>query len=562
MPQRHFSVIINPDAWDASLEELARAVAPMTSVRAQQLVPVLRRGAMTIDADLSREESNRLFERLASLDVPVRIVDGDGSVVRESSDGAEEPETPDTSAEQQTGDAREDLVPELDEPEEELTEPEGGWEAFLGDVDVEDIEVAEPEAPESAAPEPKERRSSTMLGAPGSASAAPDKPAPTFELPSPSDAQQFGAEPSSATSSKATSSKEAASAGAGDEERSPPPQIPSRGVDGEPTARAAPSKPRRAPSAEMPRAEREVAEQGFDASRMNAALDSDSERPPFEPEGFDDRNEHIPALAAALSFIAPGAGQTYNGQPDKSWEFGIRFALLVPWYKSVRQAWERAEKIRTYYAPWPVEGSLIRALKYAASWWIIVGGAVALLGFGGYASYHALTRPERPEITDADIQSAHDEARRQIRMARISGLDGVSSYLDERDAAGQRFTMSEEERVERLFRRGYQSCESRQYGTCEAVMKRVSSLSPKYRREAYKLQAWASMQRAPDSKDQPMPTVEIDSLETFETREMNPDEASPEDPGSAQDVPSEAQGQPPAVDAPDLDTPDDSEDPL
>jgi hypothetical protein len=509
----------------------------MTSVRAQQLVPVLERGAMTIDADLSLEEADRLFDRLASLGVPAQIVDGDGAAVRDAEDDTPGPDSSGESVEQPkpTEQNPGKILLEVEEADGELLEPEEGWESFLGDVELEEVDVPAPAAPGEVEPEKR--------------GPDPDRVA-----------SQFGAEPLQHPTQNADQSLEL------DQEKAPPPQIPSRGVDGdaemtsEPTGRERQTRPDSSAENGAGVPSGRMSEPGFDAGRMNAALDTESDRPPFEPEGFDDRNEHVPALAAVLSLLAPGAGQTYNGQPEQSWGFGIRFALLVPWYRSVRQAWERAEKIRTYHAPRPREGSFLRALKYVASWWIIVGGAVALLGFGGYAGYNALTRPERPKITEADIQSAHDEARRQIRLARIGGLDGVSHYLDERDESGGRFTMSEQERVERLFRRGYQSCESGEYSTCEAVMKRVSSLSPKYRREAYKLQAWASMQRSPDSPDQPMPRVEIDSLETFETRESNPENAEPDDAGSPPEPPGEGEGTQRTAGSPELDPPEDSED--
>jgi hypothetical protein len=544
MSQRNYSVIVTPDAWTASLDELARVVAPMTSVRAKQLVPVLERGPMTLDADLSLEEAGRLLDRLDAAQVPGQVVDDDGHVVEK------------TRADKDADDVDEASEPEVEEPEFELEEigsgsddvdseePEGGWSSFLGDADVEDVHVdvddsldadstpgdsslvVEQETGRENTPtldelesggarSKREPGSTTQLGAPG-----PSKPEHT-EDDAPS--EKLGPKlPSSAESPDPKDASKGETTRPMGLSSDPPPQIPSRGPDGEGAAELE-------SRAETTRPMGSMSESGFDASRLNAALDPDSDRPPYAPEGFDDRAEHIPALAAFLSLVAPGAGQTYNGEPEKSWDFGTRFALLLPWYRSVRQAWERAEQIRTYYAPHPRDGALGRAVKYAVSWWVIVAGVVALLGFGGYAAYDTLTRPERPKVTEADIRSAHDEARRQIGLARIAGLDGVSNYLDERDSAGKRFTMSKEERVERGFRRGYEACKAREYDTCAALMKKVADLSPKYRREAYKLQAWASVQRDAASDEQPIPEIDIGSLESFETGESpGLDETTPQ----------------------------------
>ena len=565
MAQRTFSVIILPDAWGASIDELARLVAPFTSVRATQLVKVLQRGPMTLDADLSSDEANRLFARLSGADVPVEVRDGDGGVVMQ--DGGAEISSATKSVLRQTeaeatalsfgggpaagssdeDSSHQDMAEELESISDGAVDEDGedtaSWGDFLSGVgEVDDIDLPHPnrvetdqeaQEPADAATGRKKRRSSTQLGAPGfgtgdppSSSRGGETKDATSSLQTNDEAPRFGEErgdastpPSGSTESTSTSPSKSVGEGAAASQsiespliRHAPPQIPSRGVDEESDAKADDSQ-RNKPSvgAGLSR------EAGFDAGRMNEALQSDSDRPPYEPEGFDDSQEHIPALAAGLSLLAPGAGQIYNGEPDKSWHFGIRFALLVPWYRAVRQAYERAEQIRTYYAPRPEEGATWRAIKYMVSWYIIVGGVAALLGFGGYAAYNVLSRPERPRITEQDVVSAHAEARRQIRLARIDGLDGVSTYLDERDARVERFTMSEKERAERLFRRGYQACQNGELGTCETVMKRVSTLDTTHRRSAYKLQAWASVQRT-SSKDEPMPEIEIDSLAEFEMK--------------------------------------------
>lgn len=449
MAQRSFSVVVLPDDWDGSIEELAQKMMPVTRRGPNQVLPLLARGPMTLEADLSVEEAGLLQARLNKLGVPARVVDEAGDVVADSAHG---------SASQQKTEAKPASKPKLKLPKPKASDSTseaasgGEWASVLPGFDAPD--------------EPRRKSLDELAG----------------------DSDAYGAEPAPPKREQ--------------EQKTPPPQPPSPGLQ--------------VPEPQAP------SPKSFDTSKMSDALHSASgDRPPYAPEGFDDSMSHIPLIAALLSVIAPGAGQVYNGQDEMAREYGVRFALVVPWYNSVGQAHEYAEKIRTYWAPRPEPGALVAALKYLAIWWLVAGSAFAALGWTGLKLYDVAKTPEAPKITEADVESALGEAREEVQMARIAALDGVAAYLDERDRNHKRFTMSKDERAERLFRRGLVYCKNKNFATCASAMKRVSNLSPRLRRDAYRLQAWASVQLSSQRDREPMPEVStLESLGEFEQRQL------------------------------------------
>ncbi|QDG53134.1 hypothetical protein FIV42_21025 [Persicimonas caeni] len=502
MAQRSFSVVVLPDDWDGSLEELAQKMMPVTRRGPNQVLPLLARGAMTLEADLSVEEAGLLQARLNKLGVPARVINEAGDVVSDSAHGGAEasepkPESkpkpapkskpklklpkpksaskpepepkpePTPEPEASTGGEWANVFPDLDEPPKSLDELAGDSDAFGAEPAPKREQDAL--APKDAAPEREQDALAPKDAAP---EREQDALAPKDAAPEPEDKPQA----------------------------TPPPQPPSRGLPGaQPT-----SKPKPRPK-------------NFDAGKMSSALRSASgDKPPYAPEGFDDSMSHIPLIAALLSLIAPGAGQVYNGRVEEAREYGVRFALILPWYHSVREAYDYAEKIRTYWAPRPEPGAFVGALKHLAIWWLVAGTAFAALGWVGLELYDVAKTPEAPKITEADVDSAFGEARTKVQMARIAALDGVTAYLDERDRNHKRFTMSQNERAERLFRRGIVFCKNGNYATCASAMKRVSSLSPRLRRDAYRLQAWASVQQSSQRTNEPMPEVSVGSLSDFE----------------------------------------------
>lgn len=466
MTQGSSSVVVVPQDWEGGIDELARKMMPVTRQPSAQLVPLLERGPMTIEADLSLAEAERLQERLRALGVPARIV-AFGEELGPAEPAAparpEEPRRagPDGSAHRAGApDALEDALELADALElEDALEiadalEEVGWgQIFEHAADWEEIDASDDT---EAAPE-----------AAGDGHVRVERDA------------AFGAEPAPPALV------------------SPPRPSPQPQWDG---ARA-PSPPT------------------FDARQMSDAL-LGPERPPYAPDGFDDRVEHIPALAVLLSALAPGAGQIYNGQEDQVREICLQVALVRPWIDSVRQARERAEQIRGYWAPWPQKGALGRALKHLAICWVVAALLVSALVWAGGAIYRVASAPPVPRIAEVDVAQGVQRARAGVSQAHLAAGAAQQSEAQAQaeSAPPQRFTMADGERAERLFRQGYAYCSAGRYRTCAAAMRRVSELSPELRRRAFRLQAWAEIRQSSDS-DEPMPDVgEVESLSEYEMK--------------------------------------------
>lgn len=252
---------------------------------------------------------------------------------------------------------------------------------------------------------------------------------------------------------------------------------------------------------------------------MSAALapSHDPNRPPHAPQGFDDSPPHLPEVAALLSALAPGAGQIYNGEDDEALDYGLKAFLIKPWYESVIDAKERAEKIATYWAPPPEKGSTFRAIRYLVVWWICVAFIAVSLAFLISWGWEMATREPAVAITVEEIAVVHEDARTEVRLARIEAMRALSQA--QLDIPEERFTMSDEERGERLFIIGYRHCEDRNYSTCEAIMRRVTGLRESHI-DAFRLQAWASTARG--GKIDPMPDVgPVPTLSDFEAAVMS-----------------------------------------
>jgi hypothetical protein len=239
--------------------------------------------------------------------------------------------------------------------------------------------------------------------------------------------------------------------------------------------------------------------------------------PPYKPKGFDPRGPHNPSIAALFSKIAPGAGQVYNGQDEYAVEYGLKFFMIAPWIESVRDARQVAEKIESYWAPRPVGGSGIRAARYALLFWFCVVGVMTVLTTTSVYLYRAATRDAVPETSAEDIARCHQDAVIKVQVARIAALDALSKEMNK---PKQKFTMSEEERAERLFRIGYEYCQQRKYLDCESAMKKVASIKSGHR-NAIRLQSWASMSRR-TRKQIPLPDIgEVETLGNYEVRKQN-----------------------------------------
>lgn len=457
MALRSHSVIVQPDRWSGPTTELARLLAPVTGSDVSPLAALLDRGPMTVETDLSAADAEALAARLSSLGVPAEI--------QPPTDSAP-PRLAPAPPERQT-----DEIPRTrhgtivgGRPMTQPDEAEAGWGALFPDL---------------AGPQPAPPGPPGLDELEGAATASPAR--------RPAETPILGSAPVGAAT-----------------ELTPPLR---RDVA--------------LPTVEAPTPRRPITPTGFEAEKLAALLPedpSDGARPPYKPTGFDPRPEHHPPFAVAFALAAPGAGHVFNGDDDEAISIGLRFWLLKPWIDSVREAGRRAEQIRTYHAPRPAEGSGVRALKYAAAWWLCLALVIAAVSWGvDVASKLANRQPEVEGLTAAQIGSAFSSAETGVLGARVAALDALKVASEEL-VAQPKYTMTEAERAERLFAIGYFECQRRSYVMCEALMKRVLELKPAFG-PAIKLQAWSSAAR--NGGLGPFPDVgEVKSLSELELNEM------------------------------------------
>lgn len=259
------------------------------------------------------------------------------------------------------------------------------------------------------------------------------------------------------------------------------------------------------------------------AKPLVEAFKPKDDRPPFAPTGYDDRDPHLPKLAALLSAVAPGAGQIYNGDDDDALDYTLRFWRVSPWIASVNHARRRAERVRDFYLPWPQPGALFRAVRYALGFWFVVLSSIGIVTFVVRTAMERRV-PEETGPTAADWDNAFHDARAKTVEARIAALDAMAEAAQEaREVASE---LSDEERAARIFSVGYTYCTQKDFVRCEALMKRAYLLNRDDGR-ALRLQAWASLQvSAPD--DSTMPDVgEVETLSEFELEAFQKEQETP-----------------------------------
>lgn len=480
MSFRSHSVVVDPGRWPGETDELARLLAPVAGAAADALARVLARGPMTVEADLSSEDAEHLRTRLTTLGIPATIVpedddldeSGDWGLVNMPGMGGAESSVAADAVEDGRRQTMMGMNPMSD----------SGWGALFPDL--------EPDEPDEPALPP----SLDDLAGDEQPAAAATKPAARAASGPPSLPKQgtptTPARPATPRT-PATTKTEAAAA---------------------PKPAAAPS-PTPRPSSSDSGASR--SQKSFDPTKLTGLMPAgETERAPYAPTGFDPRPEHHPPFALALSVIAPGAGQVFNGNDDDALAYGLRFFLIKPWIDSARSAYQRAEEIRTYYAPQPAEGNMGRAIRYALGWWAGVLCLAALLYWIGGATYDMAMRERAPEgPTVVEVERSFSNAEMKVLGARVAALDALQAASVDLKPEAQ-FSMSDTERADRLFAIGYAECSGRRYRMCEQVMRRVAELKPAFP-GALRLQAWASLQlRGGDAK---MPEVDAaPSLDEYE----------------------------------------------
>ena len=129
--------------------------------------------------------------------------------------------------------------------------------------------------------------------------------------------------------------------------------------------------------------------------RGHDALDALSANPPLDAEaryerlkGGVERDERSPALAAAWSLLAPGAGQAYNGERGRAVTFALAGVFVLPWVLSVVDAVRVAGALREGKRRGKPQATKL-SLTIVAGWWVFV--VVAALGI--QAIDRATTRP-------------------------------------------------------------------------------------------------------------------------------------------------------------------------
>ena len=270
-----------------------------------------------------------------------------------------------------------------------------------------------------------------------------------------------------------------------------------------------------------------------------AERERDTSAPPYKPEGFVDHYPHFPALAAGLSVLGPGAGQIYNGQPERALGYALSWPLLKPWLDSVRDAHARAAKIEGYWLPRPPDGALLRAVRHVVIVQAVVWG---LISFSIW-SYHSWERRQEQErvrqLRQIALPSAFDEAVMKVGDAKLAALTAYEREVEAYEKANPK--MSDAERGERLFRVALESCKARKYAQCQSLMRRVLQLQPA-QRDAVRLMAWAKIQVDHPQQRLKMPDMSrYASLEVYEEKLATglvepPDQAAPSNNASAPDT--------------------------
>ena len=551
MALRTYSVIVQPNTWEGPIEDLARLIAPIAGASARDIIALLKRGPMTVESDLSETAARSLERKLRAMKVYPVVRGDDGSTLNDpeanvpamlDSMGFEDVEVDVPVTETRTllgvGTAVPDSVRHVVEELDAVPHEDAPTRDFQPQAPT---KIVPPESrPETASADISSRDPFAVTLAPSALDASPDE----SRIPEPMETSADG---------QSSGGWDALFPGISGSVETLPPEAEERAQtpapDPEPIAQPAPdldtartvvdtdipaavlafqsteeqdqlsaqpeSRPQRQSNTHKPNGapKRHSDIEAAQASHEILGL-SDTKAPPYKPTGYDPRGPHSPKVAAAFSTIAPGAGQVYNGQDEYAVEYGLKFFMVKPWVESVEDARKTAEKIEGYWAPRPVGGNGLRAVRYAVLFWLCVAGIITVVAMTSTYIYKAATRDPVPDVTAADIARCHQDAEIKVQEAHIAALDALSAVITK---PKKKFTMSDEERAERLFRIGYEYCEKRRYLACESTMKKVTAINSGHR-NALRLQSWSSLSRR-TRKRLPLPDIgEVETLGNYELR--------------------------------------------
>jgi len=238
---------------------------------------------------------------------------------------------------------------------------------------------------------------------------------------------------------------------------------------------------------------------------------------PYRPQGYDARGPHSASIAMTLSILVPGAGQVFNGQDAEASHYGTFFFLVKPWIDSVRKAREDGQLIEDYKAPRPEDGNFVRAVRYMALWYAIVGIVLYVLSWTAERTVAELNKDTGPSPQEITARyTALDAAAPGLHAAVQAAAVEASAAAEEIPADEHAMSgMSDEERAARLYVIGLEHCRARDYPACLDMMQRVTKLDAR-QHEAFRLQTWATMCVA--GSVSPMPEVEeTRTLDEFES---------------------------------------------
>lgn len=485
-----YAVIVHAQPG-AQANDVVPRLAPLLNLREETIRSMCGRGFVTIESSLSEEEGMFVLARLQAEGLPAELV-------KEASLLSQTPATPPITR----------ISPATSPPADDapITNvalfAEEDWDDMMGSLEFLDDPAVPSATIEEIVVSPPVKPLAQPSASAGWGALFPDleaarDPVPTaLRAPSPRPASvpapsapvmSFGAEP--------VASPESDFVAQGLVPHSSMPEGPP--LISSPVASSPPPQPMSAPR--QPGA--------FQGGQLLQALGMDrEEQPPYPPEGYDPRPPHSPVIARWLSILAPGAGQVYNGEERLSLDYGLRFFLVMPWVKGVKQAERRAKKIATYWAPRPPLNHMTRTLKYIGAWYLSVLSVLGVCVIAGVLIHDQLTHSNVAPANPATVAQSVKEARLDVQQARIAGLDAMSDMMEEIQVS--RSQMSKEERIKRLFIRGFEDCQRGHFPSCEETMRRVSELAEGNHRDAFRLQAWAAMRRG---GGQPVPMPKVDS---------------------------------------------------
>ncbi len=558
MALRTYSVIVQPNTWDGPIEDLARLVAPIAGASARDIIALLKRGPMTVESDLSETAARALERKLRAMNVYPVVRGDDGSTLNDpeanvpamlDSMGFDDVEVDVPMTENRTllgvGAAVPESVKQVVDELEALRQEDAPTRDFQPQAPTKIIPKETPAKTASADISGRDPFSVTL--APSALDQAPDETDVPDAMETSASGQSSGGWdalfPGISGSMDALPDTEDL---ASKPEPQPAPVVqPKPDLD---TARTVvdtdipaavlafqsteeqdslPARPANNASSGPPPAEKPngTAPRRSDIEAAKASheiLGLTDKAPPYKPTGYDPRGPHSPKVAAAFSTVAPGAGQVYNGQDEYAVEYGLKFFMVRPWIDSVEDARRYAKKIEGYWAPRPVGGNVLRAVRYALLFWLCLAGLLTVVGMTTTYVYKTIARDPLPEVSAADIARCHQDAEIKVQEARIAALDALSAAITK---PKKKFTMSDDERAERLFRIGYEYCEKRRYLACESTMKKVTAIKSGHR-NALRLQSWSSMSRR-TRKRLPLPDIgEVETLGNYELRLENEEDGT------------------------------------